>query len=168
MNIKAGDRVIIRPEWRDRGDYRWEWRSIEDEIGDGHIRISPVNIGLAITPNQTVNTSMLVDSDTVKRAIVLGEAFCNVLSKWLTPEQIVEAAARNAQESDEIICHSHDFCDANMAMWEAWQQAFGSEPLMVGTDGTPEEQAEEEQQRSLWNMAWELAKVAKFNGGGVR
>ena len=56
--IRKGDRVRIRPEWRDPGDDQFVWVATEDEDG-GRVRISPANIGLAILPTQVVDTSML-------------------------------------------------------------------------------------------------------------
>jgi hypothetical protein len=56
--IRAGQRVHIRREWQDAGDDKIIWVAVEDEDG-GRVRISPVNIGLSITPNQVVETRML-------------------------------------------------------------------------------------------------------------
>lgn len=36
-----------------------------------------------------------------------------------------EVIARNAVEPNLAICHSHDFCDANMPMLDAFQEIFG-------------------------------------------
>lgn len=57
--IKKGDKVRIKPEWQDAGDESFTWIALEDEDG-GRVRISPVDIGLAIPPNQVVNVDMLV------------------------------------------------------------------------------------------------------------
>jgi hypothetical protein len=51
----------------------------------------------------------------------LAEAFVAVLREWLTPEQFDEVCRRNAVQTDRLVCHSHDFCDANMAMYAAFQ-----------------------------------------------
>jgi hypothetical protein len=56
--IRAGQRVHIRREWQDAGDDNFIWVAVEDEDG-GRVRISPVNIGLSVTPNQVVETRML-------------------------------------------------------------------------------------------------------------
>lgn len=57
--IKKGDIVKIKPEWQDPGDEKFTWFAIEDEDG-GRVRITPVDIGLPIPPNQVVTTDMLV------------------------------------------------------------------------------------------------------------
>ena len=45
--------------------------------------------------------------------------FSNILRRWLTPEQMAQVIERNMARHPGV-CHSHDFCDANMAMDEAW------------------------------------------------
>ncbi len=44
--------------------------------------------------------------------------FSAVLKTWLSPEEMQEVVCRNEGEHDPTICHSHDFCDANMATHE--------------------------------------------------
>lgn len=56
--IKKGDKVKIRPEWRDEGDEDFVWIALEEEDG-GRVRIAPLNTGLSIQPNQIVTTDML-------------------------------------------------------------------------------------------------------------
>ena len=48
----------------------------------------------------------------------LAMEFCDELRATLTPEQMEQAAALNAAETHPNVCHSHDFCDANMVMHE--------------------------------------------------
>ncbi len=43
-----------------------------------------------------------------------------MLKTWLSPEEMQEVVCRNEGEHDPTICHSHDFCDANMAMHEVF------------------------------------------------
>lgn len=56
--IKAGDIVKIKPAFQDAGDDAFTWVACDDE-SKGRVTISPVNIGLAIPPQQTVTTDML-------------------------------------------------------------------------------------------------------------
>ncbi len=56
--IRKGDVVKIRPEWQDRGDDEFVWVACDDEE-NGRVTIAPLNIGLAVTPSQTVDVSML-------------------------------------------------------------------------------------------------------------
>jgi len=56
--IKQGDRIIIKPEWRDRDDNNFVWIACCDE-DKGRVIIAPVNTTMAIAPHQTVTVDML-------------------------------------------------------------------------------------------------------------
>jgi hypothetical protein len=73
----------------------------------------------------------------------LASDFCQELRASLTDAQVVEAALRNAAEPNPQVCHTHDFCDANMAM----QAAF----LRHGLD--PSEEGGMERWGGLWDQA---------------
>lgn len=92
-----------------------------------------------------------LDNDIVDQ---LTEQFVTVLKEWTTPEDFAEMQRLNAAETNPSICHSHDFCDANMAMLEAFE-------MMGVTSSVDYEDAysvEAEHARCLWNAAWALAK----------
>lgn len=55
--IKKGDRLRIKPAWRDEGDDEIIWVAIEDEDG-GRVRIQP-QLDMPIRPNQVVTTDMV-------------------------------------------------------------------------------------------------------------
>jgi hypothetical protein len=76
----------------------------------------------------------------------VADTFVNVLKSWLTPEQFATMQRRNKEETDSRICHSHDFCDANMAMLDALNEH--------GIDVD----ADNEDHTALWNKVWEAAK----------
>lgn len=50
----------------------------------------------------------------------LAREFSNSLKKILSKAEIVELVRRNREEISPNICHSHDFCDANMALHEVF------------------------------------------------
>ena len=84
--------------------------------------------------------------------------FSAILRRWLSPREIAEAVRCNTTEPvGSSICHSHDFCDANMAMHEAFCK-FGLTPPIEQEDATTWEQS-----AALWNAAWDLAKAAGFS-----
>ena len=56
--IKAKDIIRIRPEYQDEGDDSLVWIALEDEDG-GRVRISPLNTGMKLPPNQVVSTEMI-------------------------------------------------------------------------------------------------------------
>lgn len=82
----------------------------------------------------------------------LADRFAAILRQWLTPAEFAEMVARNrATDKRAGVCHSHDFCDANMAMDQAWREVVGTEI-----------DADDEAQATLWNEAWDLAHSRKL------
>ena len=55
-----------------------------------------------------------------------------------------EVVERNRAETASNVCHSHDFCDANMVFYEILLQH------------------DMERHRTLWDQAWSLAKSRDF------
>jgi hypothetical protein len=78
--------------------------------------------------------------------------FVSILRAWATPYQWKVMRKRNAAETDPGVCHSHDWCDANMAMAEAFEH-FGLDPL-------PEDERASTTATNLWNEAWDAAMPA--------
>lgn len=68
-----------------------------------------------------MNTQTLPDREK------LAVAFLDVLEEWLSPEQQKQVAIDNATEQDPSICHTHDVCNANQAMIDAWEKLNGPE-----------------------------------------
>lgn len=91
-------------------------------------------------------------------ATQLAAAFIDALHEELGAELVAEVVERNRADDDPLVCHSHDFCDANMTMEAAWID------LGVTEDGPD---AEDEQQTALWSRAWDLAKRAEFNSDNL-
>lgn len=74
--------------------------------------------------------------------------FATILQAALDPAQWEEMRQRNAAQRDPSICHSHDYCDANMPMDGAFVAVMGRSP-----DPTSWADA------SLWGAAWAVAKA---------
>lgn len=83
---------------------------------------------------------------------ILANKFSMILRSWLTEDEMKKVIERNKTETYRDVCHSHDFCDANMAMLEAIE-SFG---LTIDADN--------EEDAALWNSAWEIAKKNNFEG----
>jgi len=77
--------------------------------------------------------------------------FCEALRERLTPQMFQQMLALNAAESNPHVCHSHDFCDANVFMEEAISEAGVS----VGVDHPYHSQ--------VWREAWKKAKASGFS-----
>jgi len=87
-------------------------------------------------------------------ARALAHEFSRILRDWLTEDEIEQVIERNAEVDDPAICASHDFCDANMAMYEAFENIMGH-PI------DPQKKAD----ASVWDKAWNMAKASDFAVG---
>lgn len=92
-------------------------------------------------------------------AEIIARAFCRQLQRYLAPKQFAEVIARNAKEPNKNVCHSHDFCDANVLMDEAFRDVAGFSATDTGGDdiGCMNDKCVD-----LFNEAWSIAKAANF------
>lgn len=79
-----------------------------------------------------------------------------MLREQIGPDFLAEAVARNQKETSPGVCHTHDYCDSNMAMVEA----LGNLGAQVYKPGSTYVLSEEG--LVLWNAAWDLAKARGF------
>lgn len=94
-----------------------------------------------------------MDLDAVAYQVAL--QFIGELRATLTAQQLADAIRRNAGEADPMICHTHDFCDANECMIAAFEQ--------LGLEILPEDETEKEHALHLSGRAWDKAKAAEFD-----
>lgn len=78
-------------------------------------------------------------------AKAIGVSFVAALKAQLEPDEFEQMRQRNVKRPQGV-CHSHDFCDANMPMASAFEAVMGREP-----DPAQETDA------ALWSAAWEGA-----------
>lgn len=101
---------------------------------------------------------MMPMQDTILRALLARE-FGRTMTAYLTPRQMREANERNALlDWGGMVCHSHDFCDANMAMDEAFRHVMNRDPIADIEAGMSEADC------MLWNDAWDIARRHRFWG----
>ena len=93
-----------------------------------------------------MNTSTNPDTVTA-----LAVSFSSILRGWLTADEIAECIAANAAETRQGVCHSHDYCDANEAMDEAFVTVLGFSP-----------ETSDEAMNDLWASAWAEAIADEF------
>ncbi len=87
-------------------------------------------------------------ADTTPTADEVAQRFDAVLREWLTEAEYAEMLRRNrTREYGGNVCASHDFCDANMAMQEAFE-SLGIDP-------------DESSWWSLWDAAWNAWRKSK-------
>lgn len=70
----------------------------------------------------------------------------------LTKEEMAEVIEANRDLENTGACASHDVCDANMVMMEAWTKFFGVDYI----------NGDDDEQCRLWSEAWHLAKANEF------
>lgn len=92
-----------------------------------------------------------VGVDRVADPRIVAEQFLFELALEIGADNYFTVRQRNIAETEDGICHSHDFCDANMVM-DAAMRALGIDPLPEDEDGMPEWVNE------LWNNSWDIAK----------
>lgn len=88
-------------------------------------------------------------------------AFCALIHDDLDAAHLSEAIHRNRRETDKGVCHTHDFCDANMTMDAAFKAAMGR-AIELG-----EETETSRADHLLWGEAWNIAKVAEFDAARI-
>lgn len=89
-------------------------------------------------------------------AAAIALEFSQGLHDCLGPEQMREVVGRNRAETAPCVCHSHDFCDANMVIYAVF--------LRRGMD--PASECGMERHGDLWDQAWNLAKSQDFRVEG--
>lgn len=114
-----------------------------------------VIFGDSMTPE---SSRTLLDTDNIKDALQmvywfeqLAREFARLFREAVTPEQLQECIKLNRREGDAMICHSHDYLDANMTMDEAFTR-------VVGKECNPDDTVD----ALLWGTAWTLAKKNDF------
>lgn len=80
----------------------------------------------------------------------IANAFSTILCDWLTAAELDTVNERNKTRGAGV-CHSHDFCDANMAMAEAFE-------TVVKRPVDPQSDAD----TALWDRAWDTARESGF------
>lgn len=158
--VKRGEKVFRSFIWVEHPD------EAKREIPGKRFRVSLAEMDAKETEQLSGESFDVMETDDVTEAIsealsavqnnplnpeILAKAFSAVLFGWLTPEQRATVLERNKAEGNPSICHSHDFCDANMAMVEAFQNL-----------GVGEIDSQDDEQTALWDAAWALAKSSGF------
>jgi hypothetical protein len=90
------------------------------------------------------NTTPTTPTNDPTDPTVIAAIFCRLLRDQIGEGSYRLACERNAAEGSTGVCHSHDFCDANMIMAAAFAEVGLEIPA---ADADPE----------LWNSAWEIA-----------
>ena len=82
----------------------------------------------------------------------LSFAFSTIIHSWLTVDEINKVVILNDTPDYKGCCATHNFCDANMAMVEAFDIVFNRE-LSTNKLGD----------MLFFNKAWNLSKINNFS-----
>lgn len=88
----------------------------------------------------------------------LATEFLKRLQKCIGKRKFREACQLNAEEVSADVCHSHDYCDANMVMDAAFKK-LAKRSIWMPYDfeeGNCTE-AEHDIDFRMWNMSWDMA-----------
>ena len=83
----------------------------------------------------------------------LAKAFREIVRRDLA-NHIAAIDATNSERAlngDGDTCATHDYCDANMLMIQAWESVMGR-PMRPHVDSDS----------ALWNQAWQIARATPF------
>lgn len=86
----------------------------------------------------------------------LAREFSLRLRSELSEAEMAEVIERNGAENSNKHCHSHDYCDANEVMDDAFTHVTG-EGILEGASGMTTAKTE------LWGAAWDKAVGSDFN-----
>lgn len=81
-------------------------------------------------------------------AYQIANTFAALLRDEVGEETIHAINRANDAERNPNVCHSHDYCDANMVLLEAFQ-VHGVDPDAEGNE-------------NLWDAAWMIARRSGF------
>lgn len=93
-----------------------------------------------------------------EQAAAIGDRFAAILGEWLGADIMAAVRAENAKRraaGDAYSCAAHDYCDANMAMAEAFEAVTGREP-----------DAGDDDDSAIWNAAYAHAMAARLTAEG--
>lgn len=119
----------------------------------------------AKTKTKAELTEILNSKDEVTK---IAKAFGAELLKEIGADNMKKVIADNKNEKDKGVCHSHDYCDANVVMDDAFK-AYGIDifeefPGFPGQGMTGKNNATKTL-IEIWNKAWDEAKSNNFYFG---
>lgn len=144
-------------EWLTENGFNDEWLTVEDLRHEHGSELTNAQREWLADFEVAWNTRQAFED----KVDALAKKFSTILREWLTEEEMSAVIERNRADGYPTnICHSHDFCDANMAMDEAFTKVMGREYDFGNENGT------EDADLDLINAMWMQAKLADFKVEG--
>ncbi|KWN05896.1 hypothetical protein WT83_27835 [Burkholderia territorii] len=114
--------------------------------------VDPSTYGIAIDDARAQRSLNLYGK--LATVACIARLFSYEVSTRLSEFQLAAVRKLNRDEKLEYVCHTHDFCDANLLMDAAFVKCGLVEDNDVDVIG--------EHLQPVWNAAWDVAKVAEF------
>lgn len=93
---------------------------------------------------------------------LIAREFTKVLRSWLSREEMDTVVSRNkTKKYQDGSCATHDFCDSNQAMLDAFEKIMGRE-VVFHDDEIPGSEKQEEEDSALMDAAWNMAREKEF------
>lgn len=90
--------------------------------------------------------------------------FKEIICKYISTADVKEIDRLNAAEViGSGVCHTHDFCDANLIMEEALTSLGVKVFAQAENSHDPDDQVMSDEAISLWDAAWDIAKAEGFS-----
>lgn len=80
--------------------------------------------------------------------------FQRTMAEWLGEDTLVEIDTDNARRGNVGTCASHDYCDPNVAMYDAFVTVYGRTPDFAIAEWNPD--------IAIMNESWTIAKANGF------
>jgi hypothetical protein len=96
--------------------------------------------------------------------IKLANAFSAEIRQVLSPETVEDVNLINALSTDEDVCATHDYCDPNQCMLDAWEKVMNKPFPFFEDSGDGNTNIDEyNNAMDITNAAWDIAKKNLFN-----
>jgi len=92
-----------------------------------------------------------------KLVVKVAKKFSQLLLVEIGKAKLAKAVKRNRAQKDPNVCHTHDFCDANVVMHHA-----------LGTCKVIRTKLSIANASKLWDEAWGMAKKAEFDESRIK
>ena len=94
---------------------------------------------------------MKITNEKYEKTRQLALNFVALVCREFDEKTLSEIRRRNRAETNPSVCHTHDFCDANLLMDDAWRFTFGRDTNL-----------DDEVDCAVWSNAWARAVAANF------
>jgi phosphopantetheinyl transferase (holo-ACP synthase) len=97
--------------------------------------------------------------DNLDRTEKLSNEFSRIINEWLTADEIKAINKANAEDKEH--CATHQYCDPNEAMLQAFETVIGREFVFFDAE-IPNTESQQVKDDLLITIAWNLSRKNNF------